>query len=90
MATVRPGAEFRLECREWFDGTIGNNDSAQEVRDVEISMVHPLSGPIAVEGATPVPQETGPVAGQRWGYTGIFARVSGGGFLAPHARSECS
>jgi formamidase len=83
-----------LECREWFDGTVGNNDSAQDVRDVDISMVHPLSGPIAVEGAAPgdllvvdvldlgpVPQQTGPVAGQGWGYTGIFARVNGGGFL---------
>lgn len=94
VASVRPGAEFRLECREWFDGTIGNNDSAQDVHDVDISMVHPLSGPIAVEGAAPgdllvvdildlgpVPQQQGPVAGQGWGYTGIFAKVNGGGFL---------
>jgi formamidase len=97
VATVRPGTDFRLECREWFDGTIGNNDSAQDVRDVDISIVHPLSGPIAIEGAQPgdllvvdildigpVPQETGPVAGQGWGYTGIFARVNGGGFLTDH------
>jgi formamidase len=97
VATVRPGTEFRLECREWFDGTVGNNDSAQDIRDVDISLVHPLSGPIAVEGAAPgdllvvdilelgpVPQEEGPVAGQGWGYTGIFARVNGGGFLTDH------
>ncbi|MFP5345764.1 MAG: formamidase [Actinomycetes bacterium] len=94
VATVRPGAEFRLECREWFDGTIGNNDSAQDVRDVDFSIVHPLSGPIAIEGAAPgdllivdilelgpVPQEQGPVAGQGWGYTGIFAKANGGSFL---------
>jgi formamidase len=56
--------------------------------------VHRLSGPIAVEGAEPgdllivdildlgpIPQETGPLAGQGWGYTGIFARANGGGFL---------
>jgi hypothetical protein len=60
-------------------------------------MVHPLSGPIAVEGVTPgdllmvnildlgrVPQGTGPVAGQRWGYTGIFARANGWGYLTDH------
>lgn len=86
-----------VECREWFDGTIGNNDSVKDVRDVSISMVHPLSGPIAVEGATPgdlrmvnildlgrVPQGAGPVAGQRWGYTGIFARANGWGYLTDH------
>lgn len=95
--TVRPGEEFRVECREWFDGTIYNDDSANDVRDCDISMVHQLSGPIAVEGAEPgdlllvdilelgpVPQERGPVAGQGWGYTGIFARENGGGFLTDH------
>ncbi|MGW5328256.1 formamidase [Streptomyces sp. NPDC004014] len=97
VATVRPGTEFRLECREWFDGTVHNDDSANDIRGLDLSMVHPLSGPIAVEGAQPgdllvvdildigpVPQETGPVAGQGWGYTGIFAKANGGGFLTEH------
>lgn len=95
--TVRPDSEFRIECREWFDGTIHNDDSADDVRDADLSLVHQLSGPIAIEGAEPgdllvvdvldlgpVPQETGPVAGQGWGYTGIFARDNGGGFLTDH------
>jgi formamidase len=94
VATVRPGSEFRLECREWFDGTVRNDDSAEDIRNLDLSIVHPLSGPISVEGAEPgdllvvdvldlgpVPQEAGPVAGQGWGYTGIFARDNGGGFL---------
>jgi formamidase len=97
VATVRPGSEFRLESREWFDGTVHNDDSANDIRDLDLSIVHPLSGPISVEGAEPgdllvvdildigpVPQETGPVAGQGWGYTGIFAKVNGGGFLTDH------
>ncbi|WP_277068718.1 acetamidase/formamidase family protein, partial [Saccharomonospora viridis] len=97
VATVRPGEEFRLECREWFDGAIRNDDSADDVRDCDFTQVHKLSGPIAVEGAEPgdllmvdivdlgpVPQEKGPVAGQGWGYTGIFARENGGGFLTDH------
>jgi formamidase len=94
VASVRPGAEFRLECREWFDGTIHHDDSADEVRSVDLSIVHALSGPVAVDGTAPgdllmvdildmgpVPQQQGPVAGQGWGYTGIFARENGGGFL---------
>lgn len=94
VASVRPGSEFRLECREWFDGTIHPDDSADDVRNVDLSIVHALSGPVAIEGAAPgdllvadildlgpVPQQQGPVAGQGWGYTGIFAKDNGGGFL---------
>ncbi|MEJ2860282.1 formamidase [Actinomycetospora flava] len=93
---VRPGSEFRVECREWTDAQLGNNDSANDVRDVDLSHAHMLSGPIGVEGAEPGdllvvdildlgpcqgPQEYGDAPGQGWGYTGIFARENGGGFL---------
>jgi formamidase len=93
---VRPGSDFRVECREWTDAQIGNNDSANDVRDVDLSRAHMLSGPIGVEGAEPgdllvvdildlgpvqAPQEFGDAPGQGWGYTGIFARENGGGFL---------
>lgn len=96
-AMVKPGDEFRVECREWTDGQIGNNDSANDVRDVDLSVAHMLSGPIGVEGAEPgdllvvdildlgpIPQESGPVPGQGWGYTGIFARTNAGGFLTDY------
>ncbi|SEM14095.1 formamidase [Blastococcus sp. DSM 46786] len=93
--TVHPGDVFRVHCREWFDGAIHDDDSADDVRDAPLSRVHALSGPIAVEGAEPgdllmvdildlgpIPQEdSGPLAGQGWGYTGIFAKQNGGGFL---------
>ncbi|MGH3926601.1 MAG: formamidase, partial [Pseudonocardiaceae bacterium] len=93
-AEVNPGDEFRVECREWTDAQIGNNDSANDIRDVSLDRCHMLSGPIGIRGAEPgdllvvdildlgpVPQETGPAPGQGWGYTGIFAKVNGGGFL---------
>ena len=96
-ATVRPGSTFRMECREWTDGQIRNDDSANDIRDVDLDRTHMLSGPIAVDGAEPgdllivdildlgpVPQEQGPIAGQGWGYTGIFAKENGGGFLTDH------
>jgi len=94
VATVKSGDVFRVESKEWFDGTIVNTDDANDIRDCDLSMVHQLSGPFAVEGAQPgdllvvdildvgpVPQQSGPVAGQGWGYTGVFARENGGGFL---------
>jgi formamidase len=92
--TVKPGSDFRIECRDWTDNQIGNNDSANDVRDVDLTHAHMLSGPIAVEGAEPgdllvvdildlgpVPQSQGEGSGQGWGYTGVFAKNNGGGFL---------
>ncbi len=93
--TVKPGDVFRVDCREWFDGAIVNDDSADDILNAPLSTVHVLSGPFAVEGAEPgdllivdivdvgpIPQEdSGPLAGQGWGYTGVFAKSNGGGFL---------
>jgi formamidase len=93
--SVKPGDSFRVHCREWFDGAIHNDDSADDIRDAPLKTVHALSGPIAIEGAEPgdllimdildvgpIPQEdSGPLAGQGWGYTGVFAKQNGGGFL---------
>lgn len=95
VATVKPGDSFRVDCREWFDGAIVNDDSADDILNAPLLTVHKLSGPFAVEGAKPgdllvvdildvgpIPQEdSGPLAGQGWGYTGIFSRNNGGGFL---------
>ncbi|GEL16526.1 formamidase [Pseudonocardia asaccharolytica] len=92
---VKPGDVFRVHCREWFDGAIQNDDSAEDILNAPLPSVHTLSGPIAVEGAQPgdllivdivdvgpIPQEdSGPLAGQGWGYTGIFAKRNGGSFL---------
>jgi formamidase len=93
--TVKPGDTFRAHCREWFDGAIHNDDSAEDILNAPLKGVHVLSGPFAIEGAEPgdllivdildvgpIPQEdSGPLAGQGWGYTGIFAKQNGGGFL---------
>jgi formamidase len=97
--TVAPDSSIRVECREWTDAQIGNNDSANDVRDVDLTRCHMLSGLIGVEGAEPgdllvvdildlgpvqPPQEYGDAPGQGWGYTGVFAKVNGGGFLTDY------
>ena len=51
--TVKPGDDFILECGDWTGGQIKNDDSAADVRDVNLSHVHFLSGPVGVEGAEP-------------------------------------
>ncbi len=53
LASVKPGAVFRVECYDWTGGQIKHDDSAYDIRDVKLPPVHYLSGPIAVEGAEP-------------------------------------
>jgi len=92
VAAVNPGAVFRMECKDWTDGQIKNSDTADDVRDINLTGVHILSGPIAVNGAEPGDVlvvdilNLGPFsdAGKEWGYTGIFAKENGGGFLTDH------
>ncbi len=87
VVKVKPGDVFRIECVDWTGGQIQDNDSANDVRDVKLNQVHYLSGPIAVEGAKPGDLlvvdilDLGPLPDSDWGFTGIFAKNNGGGFL---------
>ncbi|QFQ03316.1 Acetamidase [Corynebacterium urogenitale] len=75
VATIKPGTTFRADCREWFDGFIKNDDSAEDIRDAPLHTVHTLTGPFHIEGAEPgdllivdivdigpIPNEEGPLA----------------------------
>ncbi|MDB5763172.1 MAG: formamidase [Herminiimonas sp.] len=87
VATVKPGAEFRIECFDWTGGQIKNDDSANDVRDCNLLPCHHLSGAVGVDGAEPGDilvvdiLDIGPFRDQEWGYTGIFSTQNGGGFL---------
>lgn len=98
VAMVKPGDEFRVECIDWTGGQITNDNSANDIRDVDLTKVHYLSGPIGVEGAEPGDLlvvdilDIGTLAGSEWGFTGLFAKENGGGFLTehyPNARKAC-
>ena len=93
-----PGDEFRVECYDWTGGQITNDDSANDIRDVDLTKVHYLSGPFGVHGAEPGDLlvvdllDVGALPASAWGFTGIFARENGGGFLTEHfpdARKAC-
>lgn len=90
VVSVNPGAVFRIECKDWTDGQIQDNDSPDDIRDVDLSVVHVLSGPIHVNGAEPGDilvvdiLDIGAMPNSEWGFTGIFAKENGGGFLTDH------
>jgi len=84
-----PGTDFRIECLDWTNNQVKNNDSADDIRDIDLTPCHVLSGPIHVNGAEPGDLlvvdilDLGPPTGldEPWGYTGIFSQQNGGGFL---------
>ncbi|MFT4531799.1 MAG: formamidase, partial [Thalassolituus oleivorans] len=90
VATVKPGDDFKVECLDWTGGQIKNNDDASDVRDVDLTQVHFLSGPIAIEGAEPGDLlvvdilDIGTFEESQWGFNGFFSKQNGGGFLDEH------
>jgi formamidase len=90
VISVKPGDVFRIECKDWTDGQIKNDDDPTDIKDVKLSVVHVLSGPIHVEGVEPGDilvvdlLDVGTLPGDEWGFTGIFDRGNGGGFLTDH------
>ncbi len=90
VATVKPGDDFIIETYDWTGGFIKNNDDASDVRDIDLSIVHFLSGPIGVAGAEPGDLlvvdilDIGTKTGSEWGFNGAFSRKNGGGFLTDH------
>merc|ERR1712084_3291 len=80
----------RVECIDWTGGQIKDNDSSDDVKNVDLTQVHYLSGPIEIPTAEPGDLlkveflNLGPLDGDEWGFTGSFDRDNGGGFLTDH------
>lgn len=85
--TIKDGETVKIECLDWTGGQIGNNDSADDVRNVDLTKIHYLTGPFEIEGAQPGDvllveiMDVQPFPDQPWGFTGIFDKNNGGGFL---------
>ena len=72
---------------DFSKGQIKNDDSANDVRDIDLTRVHYLTGPFEIETAEPGDillvdiQDVQPLPEEPWGFTGVFAKENGGGFL---------
>ncbi|KZT06156.1 Acetamidase/Formamidase [Laetiporus sulphureus 93-53] len=96
FATVKPGEVFKIECVDWTGAQIGNNDYSDDVKNIDLTRIHNLSGPIAVEGAEPGDclvvdiLDVTPFEKMPWGYTGIFELENGGGLFAREFKSKAA
>lgn len=88
--TIKRGETVKIECLDWTGGQIGNNDSADDVRNIDLTKIHYLTGPFDIEGAEPGDllvvniTDIQPFDHSPWGFTGVFDRTNGGGFLDRH------
>jgi formamidase len=81
---VDPGDTVVYETRDAFDGQLNTESTAEDVGNLDLSVVHPLTGPVFIKGAEPgdllevklVAVEADPW--EQWGYT---LEVPGFGFL---------
>ena len=53
VVTCDPGDEVVLQTRDAFDGQIGPDATLETVAGPNLNVVHPLTGPVAVNGAEP-------------------------------------
>lgn len=96
MHTVREGQVFTLECHEWTGGQIVNTDDADDVANVDLTKIHYLTGPVAVENAEPGDAllveilDVQPFPSHPWGYTGVFEVNNGGGLFAAEFKTRAA
>ena len=53
VCTVEPGDVVRFECRDATNGQLGPGSTVADLATLDIDPIHPLTGPIAIEGAQP-------------------------------------
>jgi formamidase len=81
VVTCEPGDEVVLQTRDAFDGQMGPQATLDTVAGPNLNVVHPLTGPVYVNGAEPgdlLEVEILEVEPDRYGYT---VQVPGFGFL---------
>ncbi len=53
VATIDPGQVIGIETRDAIDGQVTPNTAAEDLRRINMNVVHPLTGPVFVKGAEP-------------------------------------
>ena len=84
ILTVEPGEVVRFECRDALDGQVGPDSDVEDLATASFDPVHPLTGPVAVEGAEPgdvLAVDFLDFEHKGWGFTGFMPGEMGLGLL---------
>ena len=84
VLTVDDGDVVRFECRDAVDRQLDTESTATDFANVSFDPVHPLTGPVAVEGAEPgdvLQVDLLDLQHKGWGYTGFMPGEMGLGLL---------
>lgn len=75
-----------MECLDWTDGQVENNDDPNDIKYTNLNRVHVLSGSIHINGVEPGNLfvvdilDIGASPEHEWGFNGIFDKTNGGIF----------
>lgn len=85
VRTIEPGDVVRFTCRDATNEQLGPDSTVSDVAGLDIGPVHPLTGPIAIDGARPndvLQVELLDVEHEGWGYTLVLPGEAGLGLLS--------
>ena len=46
--TIKNGEVVKIECVDWTGGQIGNNDSADDMKNIDLTKIHYLTPPFEI------------------------------------------
>jgi formamidase len=78
---IEPGDAVELPTRDALDGQLGPDSTSADAGAVDLSVVHPMTGPVHVNGAEPgdlLEVQIGEITPEPFGFT---AQIPGFGFL---------
>ncbi|OVE84186.1 acetamidase/formamidase family protein [Natronolimnobius baerhuensis] len=84
VLTIDPGDVVQFECRDATNGQLTRASTVADLPSLDIDQIHPLTGPVAVEGAQPgdvLSVEILALEHQGWGYTLVLPGEMGLGLL---------
>lgn len=84
VLTIKSGDTVRFECRDAVNNQITPKSTAQDVPKVNSDPVHPLTGPVAIEGAQPddvVQVDLLDLSHKGWGFTSFLSGPEEQGLL---------
>jgi formamidase len=88
LASLMPGDEAIIESLDFLDAQIKNDDDVSDIRNIDLTLAHPLTGPFEIIGAAPGDLlvvdiiDINPIT--PIGFSGNFSKDNGGGFLVDY------